>query len=67
MKRNSVISIIERMIDGTELKMKSIETNSHQEFYHQGAVDALNIALEMVKDINEGENRFLDGIGTDDV
>lgn len=55
------------MIDGTELKMKSIETNSHQEFYHQGAVDALNIALEMVKDINEGENRFLDGIGTDDV
>jgi len=67
MKKINVQRVIEKMIDGTELKMKSIETNSHQEFYHQGAVDALNIALEMVKDINEGENRFLDGIETDDV
>ena len=48
------------MIDGTDLKMQSVETNSRQEFYHQGALDALKIALEMVKDIDDSEDSILD-------
>ena len=60
MKRSSVVNIISKMIDGTDLKMQSVETNSRQEFYHQGALDALKIALEMVKDIDDSESSILD-------
>lgn len=67
MKKINVQRVIEKMIDGTELKMKSIETNSHVEFYHQGALDALKIALDMVKDIEDSKDRLLVSVGTDDV
>lgn len=52
MKKSNVIEILNNMIDGIQLKMKEVEVNSRVEFYHQGGVDGLKIALDMVKSID---------------
>ena len=59
MKKSSVIKLIETMIAKTQMTMENVENGSRVDFYHQGSVDALKIALDMVNDIESGESELL--------